>query len=117
MVAEASQEDPSQSFRKEASTSEASESLNRFRPPLMTLALMTSQIFTTQHEVWNPNFKMYKHVKTQVVHLLADGTTHNSFSCGLKLRGDYTQVDSSRFLDLRKCRRCDVAKPIKDVGH
>ena len=27
-------------------------------------------------EVWNPNFKMYKHIRTQVVHLLADGTTH-----------------------------------------
>ncbi len=33
-------------------------------------------------EVWNPLFKMFKHVRTQVVHLLADGTAHNSFSCG-----------------------------------
>ena len=67
-------------------------------------------------EVWNPNFKMFKHVRTQVVHLLADGTTHNSFSCGVKLTGDYKQVDASKFLDFRKCKRCEVAKPLKDVG-
>ena len=67
-------------------------------------------------EVWNPNFKMYKHIRTQVVHLLADGTTHHSFSCGVKLSADYKQVDSSRFLEFRKCKRCEVAKPLKDVG-
>ncbi len=67
-------------------------------------------------EVWNPNFKMYKHSRTQVAHLLADGTTHQSFSCGVKLSADYKQVDSSRFLEFRKCKRCEVAKPLKDVG-
>ena len=67
-------------------------------------------------EVWNPNFKMYKHIRTQVVHLLADGTTHHSFSCGVRLSADYKQVDSSRFLEFRKCKRCEVAKPLKDVG-
>ena len=67
-------------------------------------------------EVWNPNFKMYKHSRTQVVHLLADGTTHNSFSCGVKLTADYKQVDSSRFLEFRKCKRCEVAKPERRWG-
>ena len=67
-------------------------------------------------EVWNPHFKMFKHVRTQVVHLLADGTTHNSFSCGVKLTRDYKQVDSSKFLEFRKCKRCEIAKPLKDVG-
>ena len=62
-------------------------------------------------EVWNPLlFKMFKHVRTQVVHLLADGTTHNSFSCGVKLTPDYKQVDSSKFLEFRKCKRCEIAK-------
>ena len=60
-------------------------------------------------EIWNPNFKMFKHVRTQVVHLLADGTTHNSFSCGVKLTRDYKQVDSSKFLEFRKCKRCEIA--------
>ena len=67
-------------------------------------------------EIWNPNFKMYKHIRTQVVHLLADGTTHHSFSCGVKLSADYKEVDSSRFLEFRKCKRCEIAKPLKDVG-
>ena len=66
-------------------------------------------------EVWNPNFQMFKHVRTQVVHLLADGTTHNSFSCGVKLTRDFKQVDSSKFLEFRKCKRCEIAKPLKDV--
>ena len=49
-------------------------------------------------------------------HLFADGTTHNSFSCGVKLTSDYKQVDSSKFLEFRKCKRCEIAKPLKDVG-
>ena len=69
-----------------------------------------------EKEVWNPDFHMYKHRRTHVVHLLADGTTSESFSCGLKLTSDQIKVDSSRFLDFRKCRRCAGAKPIKDVG-
>ena len=32
-----------------------------------------------QKESWNPDFRMYKHRKTQVVHLLAEGTTAGSF--------------------------------------
>ena len=48
--------------------------------------------------------------------LLADGTTHNSFSCGVKLTPDHKQVDSSKFLEFRKCKRCEIAKPLKDVG-
>ena len=67
-------------------------------------------------EVWNPHLKMFKHVRTQVVHLLADGATHNSFSCGVKPTPDYKQVDSSKFLEFRKCKRCEIAKPLKDVG-
>ena len=59
---------------------------------------------------------MYKHSRTHVVHLLADGTTSGTFSCGLKLTSDHVKVDSSRFLDFRKCKRCAMAEPIKDVG-
>ena len=60
---------------------------------------------------------MYKRRRTHIVHLLADGTTSETFnSCGLKLTADHIKVDSSRFLDFRKCKRCAAAKPIKDVG-
>ena len=69
-----------------------------------------------QKESWNPDFRMYKHKRTQVVHLLAEGTTAGSFSCGVKLSGEYIEVETSRFLEFRKCKRCATAKPIKDVG-
>ena len=59
---------------------------------------------------------MYKRNRTQVVHLLAEGTTSETFSCGIKLTKDYTKVEATRFLEFRKCKRCDTAKPIKDVG-
>ena len=69
-----------------------------------------------EKEVWNPDFHMYKHCRTHVVHLLADGTTSETFSCGLKLTSDHIKVDASRVLDFRKCKRCAAAKPLKDVG-
>ena len=69
-----------------------------------------------QKEALNPDFHMYKHKRTQVVHRLAEGTTSGSFSCGLKLTKDHVEVETSRFLDFRKCKRCAAAKPIKDVG-
>ena len=69
-----------------------------------------------QKESWNPDFHMYKHRRTQVVHLLAEGTTAGSFSCRLKLSKEYIEVETSRFLEFGKCKRCAAAKPIKDVG-
>ena len=70
-----------------------------------------------EKEVWNPDFHMYKHCsRTRVVHLLADGTTSETLSCGLKLTSDHIKVETSRFLEFRKCKRCAAAKPIKDVG-
>ena len=69
-----------------------------------------------EKEVWNPDFHMYKHCRTYVGRLLADGATHETFSWGLKLTTDRITVEASRFLEFRKCKRCAVAKPIKDVG-
>ena len=57
-----------------------------------------------QKESWNPDFRMYKHKRTQVVHLLAEGTTAGSFSCGVKLSGEYIEVEpagSSSFESVR----------------
>ena len=54
----------------------------------------------------------YHHKRAQVAHLFAEGTT----SCGLKLTKDHVKVETSRFLDFCKCRRCAAAKPIKDAG-
>ena len=121
MITERTEEDPSKSFRREESESESSESSST--DSSSDAATLRSDEYpedvydpVLEKEVWNPDFHMYKHGRTHVVHLLADGTTSETFSCGLKLTSDHIKVDSSRFLDLRKCKRCAAAKPIKDVG-
>ena len=66
--------------------------------------------------VWAPGFEMFQHRRTRVVHLRAEGSDRPVAQCGLKLTGDYRLIDESRFLDLRKCRRCEGARPLRDVG-
>ena len=115
MITEPSVEDPSNSFRREESnSSESSESSSTDSSSDQYPENVFDPIL--EKEVWNPDFHMYKHCRTHVVHLLADGTTSEAFSCGLKLTSDHIKVDPSRFLDFRKCKRCAAAKPIKDVG-
>ena len=102
MIVEATVEDPSKSFRKEASESESSESSST--DSSSDAATLQSDEYPEnvfdpilEKEVWNPDFHMYKHRRTHVVHLLADGTTSETFSCGLKLTSGHMKVDSSRF--------------------
>ena len=121
MITEATVEDPSKSFRVEKDARESSESSST--DSSSDVATLHSDEYPKdvfdpflEKEVWNPDFHMYKHSRTHVVHLLADGTTSGTFSCGLKLTSDHVKFDSSRFLDFRKCKMCAVAKPIKDVG-
>lgn len=65
---------------------------------------------------WEPDVKMYQHLRSSIVHSVACGTTHDRFSCGNQLTNDYRQVREVQFLDFRKCKRCAAARPIKDVG-
>ena len=111
MITEATAEDPSKNFRLEEDDSESSESSST--DSSSEAATLHSDEYpkdvfdpVLEKEVWNPDFHMYKHIRTHVVHLLADGTTSGTFSCGLKLTSDHVKVDSSRFLDFRKCKRC-----------
>ena len=115
MITEPSVEDPSNRFRREESNSESSESSSQIRPvmqPPWDSDQYPENVYDPilEKEVWNPDFHMYKHCRTHVVHLLADGTTSEAFSCGLKLTSDHIKVDASRFLDSA------AAKLIKDVG-
>ena len=121
MITESTVEDPSKSFRREESESAESSSTDSSSDA----ATLHSDQYPEdvydpilEKEVWNLDIHMYKHCRTHVVHLLADGTTSESFSCGLKLTSDHIKVGSSRFLDFRKCKRCAASKPqpIKDVG-
>ena len=65
---------------------------------------------------WAPGFEMFQHRRTRVVHLGAEGSERPTAQCGLRLTGDYRLIDESRFLDLRKCKRCEGARPLRDVG-
>ena len=65
---------------------------------------------------WDPDFDMFQHRKSQIVHLRASGSTQPSFSCGIKMSEDFEKVSEVNFLLFRKCKRCAAAKPIKDVG-
>lgn len=54
---------------------------------------------------WEPDVKMYQHLRNSIVHSVACGTTNNRFSCGNQLTNNYRQVRDVQFLDSRKCVR------------
>ena len=58
---------------------------------------------------------MYRNMKSKIVHITAHGGA-DIFSCGVKISSDYELIQSSQFLDLRKCKRCAISKPIRTVG-
>lgn len=65
---------------------------------------------------WEPGYVMFKHVRTQVVHLCAQGSTSGTFACGRKMTSDFKEISHSKFLDFRKCKICEGAKPLRDTG-
>ena len=64
---------------------------------------------------WDPDYDMYRNVKSKIVHITAHGGAE-IFSCGVRITSDYELIHSSQFLDLRKCKRCATSKPIRTVG-
>ena len=64
---------------------------------------------------WDPDVEMYRNRKSLIVHVVAVGGAE-TFSCGVRISQDFEHIDKSPFLDLRRCKRCAVAKPIKTVG-
>ena len=74
MITETTEEDPSTSFRREESESESSESSSA--DSSSDAATLGSDEYSEdvydpmlEKEVWNPDFHMYKHCRTHVVHL------------------------------------------------
>ena len=65
---------------------------------------------------WDPDFDMFQHKKSKIVHVRAVGSQQKTFSCGVRETKDFEQVKSVDFLVFRKCKRCTTAKPLKDVG-
>lgn len=65
---------------------------------------------------WEPDIDMYRHNRSSIVHVMVCGNTNNRFSCGNIRTPEYTKVPSISFLEFKKCKRCTLARPIKDVG-
>ena len=64
---------------------------------------------------WDPDTVMYRNKKSKIVHIVAVGGAP-SFSCGIQISDDYEEIAESPFLEIRKCRRCAIAKPVKTIG-
>lgn len=69
----------------------------------------------TRARVWDPDVQMYRNKKSLVVHVVAEGGAE-TFSCGVRITDDFEPISDSNFLDIRRCKRCAAAKPIKTIG-
>ena len=66
-------------------------------------------------KTWDPDTIMFRNKKSKVVHVVAVGGAQ-TFSCGIKITGDFEKIAESPFLELRKCRRCAQSRPLKTAG-
>lgn len=69
----------------------------------------------TRSKNWGPEMLMYRNKKTLIVHAVAAGGA-DTFSCGVKITKDFEEIQSSNFLELRQCKRCATARPLKTAG-
>ena len=122
LLSEPSREDPKETFTlpeagdEQGSSSSSSSSSDESSSDESHEDLLLPEDPVAEKTVWDPDFEMYQHRKSKIVHTRACGTQQQSFSCGVKLTSDYEQVLTADFLVFRKCKRCTQAKPIKDVG-
>ena len=63
---------------------------------------------------WKPGMDMYRHKRTKTLHFAARRGRKELFSCGRKITADFEKCQSSAFVDLRRCKQCDLAKPLRD---
>ena len=66
-------------------------------------------------KTWDPDTIMYRNRRSKIVHVVASGGAE-SFSCGVRITDDFEKIAESPFLDIRRCKRCSLARPIKTVG-
>ena len=122
MVGEKIRDDPKVDFcletdvvaEPESSSSSSSEEESSSDESHAQLALPNDPV--AEQKQWDPDFTMFQHTKSQIVHLKAVGSQRNSFSCGVKQTPEYKIVEKVDFLVFRKCKRCAITKPVKDVG-
>ena len=106
--------DDTQSIASSSTSTSSSEESEEENEDHLDLALPLDPVAEAKN--WDPDFDMFQHRKSQIVHLRAVGSNQPSFNCGIKISSDFDSVSEVNFLLFRKCKRCAAAKPIKDVG-
>eukprot|EP00435_Cladocopium_sp_Y103_P007410 s3328_g2.t1 len=121
MIGEATRQDPKDSFtvsieeeKPADSSSSSSDSDSSSDESHRDLLLPADPV--GEKAQWEPDYEMYQHDKSQIVHLRAEGSQQNSFSCGVRMTAGFKRVKEVDFLMFRKCKRCVIAKPCKDLG-
>lgn len=112
-------EEPAEAQEEQEASSESSSSPSESESSVV--AHMDEQEAAEEDAVvrpsrWEPDVLMYQRHRSLIVHVMACGSTNNRFSCGNPLTSDYSMVKEVPFLALRKCKKCELARPIKDVG-
>ena len=106
--------DDTQSIASSSTSTSSSEASEEENDEHLELALPLDPVAEAKN--WDPDFDMFQHRKSQIVHLRAVGSNQPSFNCGIKISSDFDSVSEVNVLLFRKCKRCAAAKPIKDVG-
>lgn len=113
-------EDPSETFKapadpKETSPDESSSEDTSDDSDSSESVQADSHDVVVAPRSWDPDTIMYRNEKSKIVHVVAVGGAQ-TFSCGIRIGDDFEKISESQFLDLRKCRRCAQAKPLKTAG-
>jgi len=121
MIQQPELEDPSETFRAPKEPSEnaceessSSEDTSDDSDSSDSVEADTQDMIAAPRS-WDPDITMYRNKKSKVVHVAAVGGTQ-SFSCGIKINDDFEEISESQFLELRKCKRCAQARPLKTAG-
>ena len=65
---------------------------------------------------FDPDFSLFQHRRSRIVHKKTEGSTADEFVCGTKNSDSYKLVTQSELTASRLCKRCDLCKPIRNVG-
>ena len=100
--------EPADSSSSAGATSEASESTDEEQQSRE--AFVQDQDPLMSRRSASKAFVMYQHVRTKVVHVKPRSSAVEATSCGMQLSPDLREIGSSRFLDIRLCKRCETSR-------
>ena len=108
--------DDSSSDSSETTSTTSESSLSDAAIQRMHVSSASEDANLNMEPTFDPDFEMYQHKKTRVIHLRSVGSSKNKFNCGVGISAEFVAIHQSLFMDARKCKRCNLAKPIRDIG-